>query len=405
MNMNIERGRKAAERVDAHNEMKTLTDALAARDAEIKAFASKAGEEIKTLGQVSTETKTALEALSQKGTDLAARLAEVEQRLVTRGGGASVGAKSAGQQMIESEQFKAFASRADAGKVTLSTKATITSATTGTGAAGDLVVPDRRPDILAPAVRTLTIRQLILPGSTSSNAIEYIRESGFTNGAGMVAEGAAVGSTDITFEEVTTNVRAIGHMVTASRQILNDAPMLASYIDQRASYGLKLVEENQILAGDGTGQNLSGLLTNATEYTGAQVGTGVTKVDVIRKAILQCRLAELVPNFVALNPTDWAEIETLKDANGQYLWVNLQVGGTMILWRLNVIETTAIPAGEFLVGAGAAAQVFDREQASVEISTEHADYFAKNLVAIKGYERLALAIYRPEAFIHGEFAA
>jgi HK97 family phage major capsid protein len=407
MNMNVnERGRKAAERVDAHNEIKSLTEALATRDAEIKAFATKAGEEIKNLGQVSTETKSTLEALSQKGTDTAARLAEVEQRLATRGAiGAAGGQKSAGQMMIESEQYKSFASRSDAGKVTLSTKATITSATTGAGGAGDLIVPDRRPEIIAPAVRSLTIRQLLLPGSTSSNAVEYVKETGFTNGAAPVAEGAAVGATDLTFDLVTTNVKAIGHMVTASRQILNDAPMLASYIDTRANFGLKLVEENQILAGDGTGQNLSGLLTQAVEYTGDQVGTGVTKVDVIRKAILQCRLAELVPNFVALNPTDWAEIELLKTTEGQYLWVNLQIGGTMVLWRLNVIETTAITAGTFLVGAGTGAQVFDREQASIEISTEHSDYFARNLVAIKAYERLALAIYRPEAFIAGEFEA
>lgn len=406
MNMNIpERGRKAAERVDAHMEIKGLTDALAARDAEIKAFATKAGEELKNLGQVSTETKAALESLSQKGTDTAARLAEVEQRLATRGAiGASVSQKSAGQMMIESEQYKAFATRSDAGKVTLSTKATITSATTGTGGAGDLVSPDRRPEILAPAVRSLTIRQLLLPGSTSSNAVEYVKETGFTNGAAPVAEGAAVGDTDITFDLVTTNVKAIGHMVTASRQILNDAPMLASYIDTRANYGLKLVEENQILSGDGLGQNLLALVPQATAYTGALVGTGVTKVDVIRKAILQCRLAELVPNFVVLNPTDWAEIELLKTTDGQYLWVNLQIGGTMVLWRLSVIETTAITAGEFLVGAGTGAQVFDREQAGVEISTEHADYFAKGLVAIKAYERLALALYRPEAFIHGAFS-
>ncbi|WP_275782437.1 phage major capsid protein [Pararhizobium gei] len=407
MNMHIaERGRKAAERVDAHAEIKSLTEALATRDAEIKQFATKAGEELKNLGQVSSETKAALDALSQKGTDTAARLAEVEQRLATRGAiGAATGQKSAGQLMIESEQYKSFASRSDAGKITLSTKATITSATTGTGGAGDLIVPDRRPEILAPAVRSLTIRQLLLPGSTSSNAVEYVKETGFTNGAAPVAEGAAVAASDLTFDVVTTNVKAIGHMVTASRQILNDAPMLASYIDTRANFGLKLVEENQILAGDGTGQNLNGILNQATAYTGAQVGTGVTKVDVIRKAILQCRLAELVPNFVALNPTDWAEIELLKDANGQYLWVNLQTGGTMILWRLNVIETSAVTAGEFLVGAGTGAQVFDREQASIEISTEHSDYFAKNLVAIKNYERLALAVYRPEAFIYGEFAA
>ncbi|NBB47101.1 phage major capsid protein [Rhizobium sp. CRIBSB] len=406
MNMQIaERGRKAAERVDAHNELKTLTEALAARDTEIKAFATKAGEELKTLGQVSNETKSALEKLSEKGTDLAVRLQEVEQRLATRGGGAPAAEKSAGQMVVESEQFKSFASQSNPGRVTLQTKATITSGTTGAAAAGDLVRPDRRPEIISPAVRALTIRQLLLPGTTASNAVEYLKETGFSNNASTVAEGLATPESDLTFDMMTVNVRAIGHMVTATRQILSDAPQLASYIDFRANYGLKLVEENQILAGNGTGQNLNGLLNQATAYTGAQVGTGVTKIDVIRRAALQCRLAELPASFVALHPTDWAEIELQKDTTGQYLWVNVQVGGTMVLWRLNVIETTAITAGTFLVGAGTGAQIFDREQASVEISTEHADYFAKGLVAIRAYERLALAVYRPEAFIKGTFAA
>jgi HK97 family phage major capsid protein len=62
----------------------------------------------------------------------------------------------------------------------------------------------------------------------------------------------------------------------------------------------------------------------------------------------------------------------------------------MVLWRLNVVETTVMPEGEFLVGAGAGAQVFDREESAVEVSTDHADYFVRNLVAIRAEERLAL---------------
>jgi HK97 family phage major capsid protein len=69
------------------------------------------------------------------------------------------------------------------------------------------------------------------------------------------------------------------------------------------------------------------------------------------------------------------------------------------------VETTAMEQGEFLVGAGAAAQIFDREGVVVELSTEHADYFSKRLVAIRAFERLALAVYRPESFVYGQFAA
>lgn len=405
--MNVyERGVKSAERVDAHMEMRSLTEALQKRDEEIKVFATKASEELKSLGQVSTETKQALEKLSEKGTDMAARLVEVEQKLARRGAGAAVvETKSLGVKLTEAEGFKSFAGQSHKGSFAIETKATITSATSGAGAAGGLIVPERQPGILQPAERALTIRSLLLPGSTSSNLVEYMKETGFTNAAASVAETGTLASSDITFTMVQTPVKDIGHMLTASRTILQDVPMLQSYIDQRMVGGMKLVEEGQLLSGDGTGQNLKGILPQATPFheTAYHIATD-TKVDTIRRAALQVRMAELVPSFVVLNPIDWAEIETAKGSDEHYIWVNIQTGGTPVLWRLPVVETTVMAEGEFLVGAGAAAQIFDREDVVVELSTEHADYFSKRLVAIRAFERLALAVYRPESFVYGQFA-
>ena len=72
------------------------------------------------------------------------------------------------------------------------------------------------------------------------------------------------------------------------------------------------------------------------------------------------------------------------------------------VWGLDVVSTTAIAEGTFLVGSGSmGAQVFDREQATVQVSFEHSDYFTKNMAAILVEERLALAIYRAKAFRKG----
>lgn len=77
---------------------------------------------------------------------------------------------------------------------------------------------------------------------------------------------------------------------------------------------------------------------------------------------------------------------------------------TPTLWDLPVVTTTAVGSGMFLVGAfQAQALLLDREEAMVEISAEHSDYFTKNLVAIRVEERVGLAFFRNDGFVYGTF--
>ena len=380
--------------------------ALKERDAEIKSFADKASQEIKDTGKMATETKSALEKLSENGSALADRLQAVEQKMSRRSFGGPSEAKSAGARFVESTEFKSFAERPN-GSVRLEVKANeLTSATTDTnGAVGDAVQPQRLPGVQMPAERVFTIRDLLLPGRTSSNAIEYVEETGYTNAAATRAELGAIAQSHLKFDLKSVGVKNIAHHIVASRNILADLPMLQSYVDTRLRFGLKDVEEAQLLAGDGEGNNVAGLFEYAqafdeTTYTDADD----TRIDTIRRAVLQVRVAELRPTFVVLNPIDWAAIELTKDDMGRYIEVSIRDGsGAMRLWRLAVVETTAMPAGEFLVGATMGAQIFDREDAFIEVATQHADYRLNGKVAIIGEERLALAVYRPEAYVRGQF--
>jgi HK97 family phage major capsid protein len=127
-------------------------------------------------------------------------------------------------------------------------------------------------------------------------------------------------------------------------------------------------------------------------------------MDVLRLAMLQAALAEYPATGHVLHPTDWAGIETLKDSTGRYIIGNPQGTTQPTLWGLPVVATQAITVRKFLTGAfKLGAQVFDRWTARVEIATENEDDFIKNLVTILAEERLALAVYRPEAFIYGDF--
>lgn len=343
--------------------------------------------------------------------DYATRLSEVERYLARMKDPANDNRQpdefSPGHALAATEAFKQLDGGRMRGRASVE-MAAITSGvgTVGAGtSAGTSLVPGHRvPGIVTPAERAFTVRDLIAPGKTGLASIEYVRETGYTNNARPVTEGETKPTSDLTFNMVTTPVRTIAHLFDASLQILADAPTLASYIDVRATYGLKLKEEDQLLFGNGTGQNLHGILPQATEFDTGLRKVGDTKIDILRRAILQVRQAEYRASGIILNPDDVADIETTKDDQGRYIYINVVEGGTNRMWKLPIVETTVMPTGEFAVGAwNIAAQVFDRQQAVLEVSTEHADNFAKNMCTFRAEERLALAVYRPESFVHGEF--
>lgn len=395
------------EHADDKVQLKAVNDLLDQRDQEIKAFAEKANKEIKEHGTILADTKNVLDGLVKDGLGLQDRLQEIEQKLARRfAANDPTEQKSVGEQLSESDDYQALTTKGRGiARLNLKAVTNITSATTGTGGVGVGIQPTRVAGIITDPERQFTIRDLIMPGRTSSNAVEFVQETGFQNmAAPQAGEGAAKAQSDLSFGLVTTTVKTIAHWFRASKQVLSDIPLLQSYINGRAIYGLKYKEEEQILAGDGTGQNLLGLIPQATAFNEALRKAGDTKIDTLRRAILQVRVAEYRASAIALNPVDWADIELTKDSTGSYIWVNVQEGGVQRLWKLPVVDSNAVPEGEFLVGAmNIAAQVFDREDAAVEVSTEDGDNFRTNMVTIRAEERLALAVYRPESFVHGEF--
>jgi len=338
-----------------------------------------------------------------------ARLDDIEQKMVRdRPNGEKGRVKSLGEFVTENDGVKAWLGN-PRGRISVETKAIISSlATDADGSAGDLLVPDRIPGIVSPYLRKMTVRDLIAPGRTNSSAIQYVKESGYTNSAATHTEtaGTAKPQSEIKFEVVNGAVTTIAHWVQATRQILDDVPMLQSYINGRLIYGLRYVEDNQLLNGGGTGTDLNGIYTQATASTAnLAVVTAPTKLDVIRAAMLQASLANIPPSGIVLNPTDWFGIETTKDTAGAYIIGNPREISQPRLWGLPVVETPAMTVDKFLVGAFRdAAQIFDRMDARVEISTEDDQNFRKNLTTILAEERLALAVYNTLAFTKGDFS-
>ncbi|MBP2495389.1 HK97 family phage major capsid protein [Methylobacterium sp. PvP062] len=391
--------------------LKQVSNELVRVSDEFTKKADEAMREVRAAGNLSTETKAAVDQLATAQTtltgmvdDLKARLGEVEQKNARRGGGGAEPRKSVGAQLVEAEGVKSFAASVQGGR---RVSVPVKNATLSTNIPEGVVEPQRLPGIDVMPKQRLFIRDLIAPGRTTSPAIFWVQQTGFTNAAKIVPEGTPKPYSDIQFDTKITPVATIAHMFKASKQILDDFAQLQSTVDAEMRYGLKYVEEQEILFGSGASGHLHGIVPQASAFSPAFAPTARTEIDDLRLAILQAQLARLPVDGFVVHFTDWAKMELTKDDSGQYILANpLRLAGPT-LWGLPVVATEAPEfEGEFLAGAfQTGAQLFDREDANVVISTENVDDFEKNMVSIRCEERLALAVKRPEAFVTGAFGA
>jgi HK97 family phage major capsid protein len=382
-------------------ELPEIKKALDQIGADVRAEAKAAAEKGFALN---AELKERVDNMLMEQGSLQAALREVQQKQIA-GEGAQEDIQTAGQTVVNSPAFALAKEQLTSGRkanVSIQVKAI----TTAVGSVGQAIEPDRRQGVLMLPNRRMTIRDLLMPGRTSSGLITYSKESGFTNNAAVVAEGARKPESNITILQVTETVKKIATYVKASTEVMSDLPQLRSIIDMRLRYMLSFREEAQLLMGSGVGNNINGLYTQATPFvvpTGANAP--VTPIDRLRVASLQAELAEFPSDGYVLNPIDWANIEMQKDGEGRYLIGNPQGTISPTLWNRPVVATQAMTVGQFLTGAfGLGAQIFDREDANVVIATENEDDFLNNLITILIEERLALAVFRTEAFVRGALA-
>lgn len=378
-------------------------------------FSKKAEEamtEARKAGGLSEQTKVAVDelalrfnSLTEAEAQLKTRLGEIEQEFARVPSQTALEPRdSLGSVVIKSEALKAFASSLEGGK---RLSIPVNAALLSSDIPPNVVEPDRLPGIDVMPKQRLFIRDLIAPGRTTAPAIFWVQQTGFTNAASVVAEGQVKPYSDIKFDIKITAVSTLAHMFKAAKQILDDFSQLQSTIDVEMRYGLKYVEEEEVLFGDGTGVHLKGIVPQASVFSPAFEVAQPSGIDDLRLAMLQAQLARLPASGHVLHFIDWARIELTKDSLGRYILGNpLGLAGPL-LWGLPVVATEARAfEGRFLTGAfRTGAQLFDREDANVVISTENADDFEKNLISIRCEERVALAVKRPEAFIQGPFTA
>jgi HK97 family phage major capsid protein len=326
--------------------------------------------------------------------------------------------ESLGKQFVEAPEFKAWLKHvAPTGVIPESMKGVqspplhfggLKALITGVSdtSAGALVQNDFRGLLDQGAfMRPLTIRDIVTTVPTTSDTIEYVRQGTPTNAAAPTAEATATTGTSgtkpestIPLAKVTDTVKTIPHWIPATKRALSDAPQIRGLIDEFLRYGLEEELEDQIISGDGTGENFTGLVIVSGVQTHAK-GTD-SNVVAARKARTKVQtVGRARPNAYVMNPTDWEIIDLTTDNEQRYYFGGPMALGTPRLWGLPVVESEAVPAGTAYVGDFRKLVLYDREQATISVSDSHADFFIRNMVAILAELRAGFGVLRPSAIV------
>ena len=277
--------------------------------------------------------------------------------------------------------------------------------------AGAFVVNDVYPGTFAQGLqRPLTIRDIVTVGTTNGDTVEFVKMTAQTNAAAPTAEATATSGSSgtkpesaMTLAKVTETVRTIAHWIPATKRALSDAGQLRTLIDGFLRYGLEEELEDQMIAGDGTGENFTGI----SNISGVQAAAWDTDIlTTTRKARTLIRtVGRATPTAYVLHPTDWETIDLLQDNEARFYGAGPFGLSPARLWGLPVVESEGATVGTGYVGDFRKCVLWDREQTSINVSDSHSDFFIRNMVAILAELRAAFGCVQPNALAEIDLAA
>lgn len=376
----------------------------------------------KKIDAVSNDSKASVEAvkaemknLGEKQLELSRELASLQQKSAQQGEIINAD-KSVGGQYVNSNAYKALkgnVTKVERAREIISTKAaTPTTSTVTTGITRNTIaMPTQLAGIYdETAELPLVIEGLIPHIPVTSSSVQYLKNSAFTNGAKVVAEGTAKPESTFQFKLATANVETIAHYTKITEQLAQDAPAVQAFINAKMIYGLQLKIDEQLVNGTGAeASQLTGLLatTNSTDYSAdldALKPSIKTMADFALAIKTKLETNGYAPKYLILNPIDWASLALIKDTQGLYLLGGPATVAGKTLWGMSVVTTPSMPQGKYLMSDFAlGATIFDRQEVAVEIDREQDD-FTKNLFTIRVERRLGLAVENPKAIGGGAWS-
>lgn len=271
--------------------------------------------------------------------------------------------------------------------------------------AGPAIVEQQRDEIIDIALRDVTIFDLLQSVPVSTDTVDFVREESVTdNAASQPGQGGTVSFSDWEFEEVRKKIETIMMKVRAAQQVLEDEERLENFVRTKMRRRLMIEAEDQVITGDGIGNNLLGLVPQSVSYDNnlesAVAQSPINDLDRIMVAILQTQRSELPATGIIMPWLNWTAVQLIKDQDGQYIFVQPQNDTTPRLWGLPVNPTNALPEGSAHVGNyNLGASFYDRQDTEVMVSTEDEDNFQRLLATFRATMRGQVAVERKEALV------
>jgi len=378
-------------------EIKTVLEAgLQAQGVKLQAAIDKFEGQIAEKGKADGETKAEVKELAEQFRTIRDEITDLSQKMTS----APAEAKpySAGEEVVKSEQFKQLVLR-QVDRIRIEVKNTVTSTSS-------TVLADQRQGMIPGSFVPLTVRDVIPSIPVSSNMVNSLRETAWTNSAAEVTQGSAKNESDITFAPYNVPIETVAHWIKISNQLLADAPAVVAYIESRLRDGLAQRIEAQMINGDGNAPNLSGL-TDAGNFTAYTASSDDLLVDAINRLKYTMWATGNAPDTVIVNPATWGAMERARESSGggTYLYGMPGSNAGMSPFGLRVVLSTYLAAQKIIVAKFSnSAVVFNRSGAVVEMGYVNDD-FTRNLITIRAEERLALACDRPAGIYYGDWTA
>ena len=388
--------------------MQHETDILNQIQAEVKGLKSDAERNHQSIDDRFKAADQAAQAIADGQKQISDRLDGLEQKFDRMGEtqeSAAKSHKSAGELVVEALKSEPH-QRLKEWSLSVQVKddpapAPVIDTTTGAG----LARPAYR-ETFQPLPRRNTLLSVLPETIIQAGSIEIPREKAITGDAAVVPEKGTKPYIGIETEKVLLPMVTIAALAKVTEQMLEDGNenSVRDHIDLVLAHKCDLELERQIINGDGTNGNFSGLLTNSTAYQRPN-GDKITALDDLLAAYIQLEMVGFQASAIILHPMDYWALATAKNDVGSYTLSDPRGDLVRRVWNTNMVSTVGMPRGTFLVAdLIAGTRLYRRGDWRLALGYVNDD-FEKNMITMRKEGRANLAVFNTQAIIKGTFQA